>query len=346
MGIASLRKCVSFVLCNVVVVVAGAQAHFEVVKNNAAPIVTVTVNGKPFTSLLFTDTLEKPVLYPIYAPGGQLITRGYPINPRPGEPTDHPHHIGLWLNYENVNGLDFWNNSFAIPADKKKLYGWIRTDSITQTQSGSKGVLSYSAHWENQEKKVLMKEVTRFIFSGDEHTRIIDRTTTLTASETILFKDAKDGMMGLRVGHELQLPDTTVKKFTDDKGNVTNVQGNAYATGNYITSGGKTGNAAWGTRASWCMLYGKEGNDTISIAVIDHPGNVGYPAYWHARDYGLFAVNPLGQKIFSNGAQTLNYTLDKDKSVTFRYRIVIHSGNRRLTDEEVEKMSKAFDKMQ
>jgi hypothetical protein len=32
---------------------------------------------------------------------------------------DHPHHIGLWFNYENVNGLDFWNNSFAIAPEKK-----------------------------------------------------------------------------------------------------------------------------------------------------------------------------------------------------------------------------------
>src|SRR5215469_9164364 len=91
----------------------------------------VTVDGKPFTSFLFFDTLEKPVLYPIYAPDGQLITRGFPLQPRPGDPTDHPHHIGLWFNYENVNGLDFWNNSYAIPAAKKSQYSWIRTDSVS-----------------------------------------------------------------------------------------------------------------------------------------------------------------------------------------------------------------------
>src|ERR1700750_2219831 len=56
--------------------------------------VTVTAGGAPFTTFLYPDTLEKPVLYPIYAPDGQLITRGFPLAPRQGEPVDHPHHIG------------------------------------------------------------------------------------------------------------------------------------------------------------------------------------------------------------------------------------------------------------
>jgi len=346
MLIACLKKPLAVIVCSIVLMQAYAQAPVQVIKSATQPVVTVTVDGKPFTELLFTDTLEKPVLYPIYAADGQLITRGYPINPRPGEPTDHPHHLGLWLDYENVNGLDFWNNSFAIPADKKQLYGWIRTDSILQTKSGAEGILTYSAHWEDMQKNVLLKEVTTLTFSGDANKRVIDRVTTLTATETVLFKDAKDGMMGLRVARELQLPDTAVKKFTDDKGNVTEVKGNGGATGNYITSQGKTGNAAWGTRASWCMLYGKEGADTISIAIIDHPKNVGYPAYWHARDYGLFAVNPLGQKIFSNGSKTLNFRLKKNASVTFRYRIVINAGSERLTDAEVNNIAGNFSKTQ
>lgn len=344
----SFSKCLFVAMSAAAIITANAQTnHFEVVKSNTTPTVTVTVNGKPFTSLFYPDTLEKPVLYPIYAADGQLITRGYPLNPRPGDPTDHPHHIGLWFNYESVNGLDFWNNSFAIPADKKKNYGWIRTDKIMETKSGNKGLITYAAHWHDINKKVLLNELTSYTFSGDANTRIIDRVTTLTAAEEdVSFKDVKDGLLGLRVAHELQLPDTSVKKFTDDKGNVTNVQGDAYATGNYITSEGKTGNAAWGTRGEWCMLYGKEGADSISIAIIDHPGNVGYPTYWHARDYGLFSANPLGQKIFSNGSQTLNFTLEKGKSVTFRYRIVIRSANKRLNNQEVDKLSKAFAKMQ
>ena len=144
--------------------------------------------------------------------------------------------------------------------------------------------------------------------------------------------DTKDGLLGLRVAHELELPINQTKEYTDDKGNVTKVTTtkDATVTGNYITSAGKQGDAAWGTRGNWCMLYGKKGIDTISIAMIDHPENPGYPTYWHARNYGLFAANPLGQRIFSEGKENLNFRISKGHTAIFRYRIVIHSGKQRL----------------
>ena len=183
--------------------------------------VNILIGSKLFTSFIYPDTLEKPVLYPLIAADGITVTRGYPIAPRQGEPTDHPHHIGLWFTFENVNGLDFWNNSFAIPADKKHSYGWIKTDKILETKSGDKGLLTYHANWTNQKNDILLEEVTSFEFSGNDHQRIIDRTTTLTAKVDVLFKDAKDGLLGFRVAHELQIPAKEEKKYTDDKGNVT-----------------------------------------------------------------------------------------------------------------------------
>jgi hypothetical protein len=306
--------------------------------------VIVTAADEPFTEFIYPDSLEKPVLYPIRAPGGQLITRGFPLLPRAGEPRDHPHHIGLWLNYENVNGLDFWNNSFAIPADKKHLYGWIRTDSIFSLESGKTGRLGYRAHWEDWQKKNLLDEVSMYTFSANAERRIIDRTTTLTALEDISFPDAKDGMLGLRVARELQLPSTETRQFSDNKGNISKVtpQSDSMETGNYLTSRKKGGNEAWGTRAEWCLLYGKMQGDTISIAIIDHPGNPGYPTYWHARGYGLFAANPLGQKIFSNGKEELGFKLKKGESVVFRYRIVIASGKERLSSGVLDRLVSEF----
>lgn len=307
--------------------------------------VIININDKPFTEFIFPDSLEKSVLFPIYAPDGNLITRGFPLAPRAGEPTDHPHHIGLWFNYEKVNVLDFWNNSYNIPADKKHLYGWIRTNNITQTKSGEKGLLAYNANWTDQQKNILLTESTTFIFSANNNERIIDRTTTLTAQQDVSFEDSKDGLLGLRVAHELELPSSQPKKFTDDKGNITTVAPDTIATGNYLTSEGKQGDSAWGTRAKWCLLYGKKNNDTISIAIIDNPQNPGYPTFWHARGYGLFAANPLGQKIFSNGKLELNFKLKKGESATFRYRIVIASGKEKISIDHINKLSDEFAKM-
>ncbi len=303
----------------------------------------ITINGKPFTEFVYADSMEKPFLYPIYAPDGQVITRGFPWNPQPNDPTDHPHHIGLWFNYEKVNGLDFWNNSYAIPAEKKKQYGWIRTKKVTDTQSGEKGKLVYEADWTDQDKNVLMKEKTTFIFSGGP-ANIIDRITELTAVQNMVLPDAKDGMLGLRVAHELELPVTETKEYKDDKGNITKISAtkDATVTGNYLTSQGKEGDAAWGTRANWCMLYGKKGGDAISIVIIDNPRNPGYPTYWHARNYGLFAANPLGQKVFSEGKEVMNFRLLKGATATFSYRILIASGKERLSETAINEFASSF----
>ena len=306
--------------------------------------VVITIDGKPFTDLIYTDTMEKPFLYPIYAANGKTITRGFPWNPAPNDPVDHPHHIGLWFKYESVNGLDFWNNSYAIEADKKKNYGWIRTQKILHTKSGKQAGVAYAADWTDQQKKVLLEEITELNFSTIGNDRVIERITKLTAVEDINFNDVKDGMLGLRVAHELELPISETKKYTDASGIVTYVKANkdSAVTGNYLTSEGKQGDAAWGTRGNWCMLYGKLGGDSISIVMIDHPKNPGYPTYWHARNYGLFAANPLGQKAFSNGKTILNFKLNKGESVLFRYKIIIAAGKNRLQNATIEKLALEF----
>ena len=102
------------------------------------------------------------------------------------------------------------------------------------------------------------------------------------------------------------------------------------------------GDSAWGTRGNWCMLYGRKQQDTLSVVMIDHPSNPGYPTYWHARGYGLFAANPLGQKIFSNGKETYNFHLRQGESTTFRYRIVIAAGGRRLSTGRIGQLADDF----
>ena len=83
----------------------------------------------------------------------------------------------------------------------------------------------------------------------------------------------------------------------------------------------------WGKRAPWVALRGEINSEKVTLALFDHPENVGYPTYWHARGYGLFAANPLGQKIFSEGAEELNFSLKAGESVTFRHRLLIRSGD-------------------
>ncbi len=307
--------------------------------------VDVLIGGKFFTSYIYTGNIEKPVLYPLQTASGVLVTRGFPLNPRPNERTDHPHHIGMWFTYGDVSGLDFWNNSYAIPDSAKYKYGSIKHQQVEATQDGTKsGRLAVTANWVDVKGKVLLKEETTFIFSGDATHRVIDRMTTLTAQqEKVSLKDNKEGIMGIRVARELEIPADKPEIFTDAKGIPTKVAvlNNEGVTGNFLTSEGKKGNDAWGTRGKWCLMYGKKNNQDVSIAIFDHPENPGYPTYWHARGYGLFAANNLGQESLSGGKDKLNYSLEPGKSATFKYRIVITNGSTPSADQ-LNKMAAEF----
>ncbi len=108
----------------------------EVVPREADRRVDVTVDGKPFTSYIWPTTLKKPTLYPLRAASGVTVTRGWPLEPRPGERVDHPHQVGLWFNHGDVGGLDFWNNSDAIPAARADKMGTIVHRAVRHVQSG------------------------------------------------------------------------------------------------------------------------------------------------------------------------------------------------------------------
>lgn len=333
----------AFLVCCLIAEAKRAD-RISIIANEQQRRVDIVIDGQPFTSYIWPTTLKKPVLYPLRTAKGTVITRGYPLEQRPGERIDHPHHAGLWFNYENVNGLDFWNNSDAIPPENAPKMGTILHQSIVSAKSGSQqGELDVETDWVNFEKKVLLNEHTHFVFRGGSDFRSVDRIATLSALDgKVSFPDEKDGMLGLRVIRALEIPSDKPEVYTDASGRPTTVAklDSTGVNGTYLTSEGKKGDAAWGTRGRWCNLSGLVGDEPVTITILDHPQNPGFPTYWHARGYGLFAANPLGQKIFSNGKEVLNFSLAPHASVTFRYRILISSAI--LKPEATEAAYKEF----
>jgi hypothetical protein len=313
---------------------AASQNGVQVVPDAAHRRVDITIDGKQFTSYIWPTTLKKPVLYPIIDADGVTITRGWPLAPRPGERTDHPHHNGLWFNYSNVNGFDFWNNSDAIPPERAPKMGTIVFNKIISSKSGAaKGELVTSSTWIDGNNHPILSDTTQYVFAHDGSTRSIDLIVTLKALDHVVFHDDKDGLLGLRVARWLESPEEKGGTFADSNGvatpvaAATNLPGVAPPTGEYLTSEGVKGEAAWSTRGRWCALAGhNDSGHTVTIAILDHPGNVGYPTYWHARGYGLFAANPFGRQMFDPKQQPLNFSLERGQSVTMRYRVVIYVG--------------------
>jgi hypothetical protein len=324
---------------------AGSGPRVDVQARVAERRVDVTVDGQPFTSYAWPERLAKPVLYPIRTALGTLVTRGFPLDPRPGERVDHPHQVGFWFNFGDVNGVDFWGNSEAIPPAERAKMGEVRHREIVAARGGpGRGELEVRMDWVFPGAPESLEEETRFVFSADAGSRAIDRLATLTAKGgKVTFRDTKEGMLGLRVARSLEQPADKPEVFTDASGKPTAVPvlDNAGVTGLYTSSEGLKGDAVWGTRARWMALSGHVGNEDVVLLMLDHPKNPGYPTYWHARGYGLFAANPFGPKAFSNGKEAERpYSLDARASATFRHRLLVLPGP--LSPEKAEAAWKEF----
>jgi hypothetical protein len=157
---------------------------------------------------------------------------------------------------------------------------------------------------------------------------MIDRTAVLTAADgagDISMKDNKEGMLGLRVIRALEDPAEKSGEFRDETGAVKRMRDmdTTGVTGKYLSSEGKVGGEVWGTRGTWTKLSGTLDGKPLTVAILDHPKNPGHPTYWHARGYGLYAANPLGQKEFSKGQETLDFSIPAGQRATFSYRVLL-----------------------
>ena len=189
-------------------------------------------------------------------------------------------------------------------------------------------------------------EESTFVFSGTQHLRTIDRTTKLVAQqEKVVFKESKEGMMGIRVDRAFEEPSTKPEVYTDASGNPTTVAtlNNEGVNGVYRNSMGDEKGNVWGKRAGWVSLSATKGKEQITIAMVDNKQNVGYPAHWHARTYGLFAVNNLGSKVYVPTDEEFLNTLNPGEAMVFKHRILLNTGNF-LSDEEMNKQFEQFNK--
>ena len=320
----------------------GARVDLKV--DEAEKKVEVLVDGELFTSYIYPDQVKKPVLWPVMSPEGNMLTRSFPMVNKEGDRTDHPHHVGVWFNYGDVNGLDFWNNSEAIPAERRHEYGSIRHLSVERAESGiGSAELVTRSEWLGPNQEVLLSEKTTCKFLAVDGMRIIDRIARLEAiSDSVLFRDNKEGMFAIRVARELELPSEGSAKLMDAHGNITKVEqmDNSIVKGNYRSAEGLEGGAVWGTRCRWMKLFSEINGEKVSLVIIDHPSNPGYPTYWHARGYGLFSANTLGQRVFSKGAHELDFLLTRGEIAKFKYRLVVAAGD--LNDEEINQLADSF----
>ena len=274
--------------------------------------VRVEIGGKLFTEFRHGDA-PHVFYYPLIGPDGVSMTRSWPMDDPPDEEHDHPHHRSMWLSHGAVNGVDFWGEDASYKGTPKHPVGKIVFDKTIAAKGGGTGVVTTSQKWIAPDGSMPVTSVqTLRVHDRPETERMFDFETTLTAGEKeVTFGDTKEGTFGIRIAESMRLK-----------------KPNAPGEGHIVNSEGLRDDAVWGTRAKWVDMSGPIDGKTYGIAIFDHPTNLRHPTRWHARDYGLFAANPFCEvemdKSQPKGAG--DYVLKAGQSITFKYRVLIHSG--------------------
>jgi len=277
--------------------------------------IDVVIGGKPFTTYYFGSDSPKPYLHPLRSAQGTVVTRGWPmIKNISGESHDHPHHRAMFFAHGDVNGVDFWGEGEPSRAAQTAHRQFYSSEELPKGRTvfrkldeASGNILRAEFDLVGPDGKAIGEETQEYTFSGDESTRTIDCAFTLSANHGPLkIGDTKEGTFAIRVLKALEAP-----------------------TGHMLNSEGKVGEKEiWGTRADWVDYSGTVAGETLGIATFDNPGNIKHPTYWHAREYGLFAVNPFGEHDFYNDPmRDGSVTVPAGQSLTLRYRVLIHQGD-------------------
>jgi methane monooxygenase PmoA-like len=323
--ICPLDRFVAVAVCLAVFTIARSRAAESGVKITELPDkLRVEIGGELFTEYCYKGA-PHVYFYPVIGPGGAKMTRDWPMKDVPGEEHDHPHHRSLWFAHGEVNGVDFWAEPKSFAAGKERPTGQIVHDKFLDVKSdGKEGVIKSLNKWVAPDGTVVLtSEQTVRIYNRPATERLFDFEVTLKAGDKpVVFGDTKEGSMACRVNESIR-----VTKGKKEPGQ-----------GHLVSSEGVRDVAVWGKRANWCDYSGPIDGKTLGIAIFDHPQNPRHPSWWHARDYGLFAVNPFGQHDFEKKPpHTGDMTVEPGKSVTFRYRFYIHEG-----DEKQAKVAERY----
>lgn len=265
--------------------------------------IRIEANGKLLTEIR-TQGFSNPILYPINNPSGQSLVRDWPVieNGRTGEQPDHPHHKSLFIGHQRINGVDFWHEGGKC--------GTTEQVRIIETRSGTDRALLRTLNlWKDSSGKVICSDTRELQFSIVDKATCIDLELNMHASHgDLTFSEYKDGFVGLRTHPHLRLSANPGKGVKE-------------VFGKAVNSKGVEGKGIWGQRANWVHYWGKVEGKDAGVAILSHPSNPRNPSWWHARDYGLIAVNPFGPKRSKGDGKLI---LPAGQTLTLRYRFLFH----------------------
>ncbi len=251
--------------------------------------VLIRWNNRLLTGYRAHASLKYPYFNPLAGPATGLSVTAESALP-------YPHHRGLWLGCDPLNGGNYWS-------DGPLKQGQIKSTKLELTEATKESAqIQNECQWIRPEAPSPLKDQRQFTVRVlGEHAWVIDADITLFAQEDISIKRAKHSLFAIRAASDIS---------PSYGGVLMNSNGGVGAEGTY------------GKPAHWCGYHGKRASRpevVEGIAVMDHPENPWGPCPWFTREYGHLSPSPFN---FLDKP----WQFEKGNSLRLRYRVVVHSG--------------------
>jgi len=280
-------------------------------------------HGRVVWQLNFDKKEGKPYFHPVCLTDGTELTWH--------RPPDHPWHYGLWFSWKYINGLNYWEEDRQTGLSEGRTE--IRHVEVKPGDDYSAYIALELSYRPPGAPAVLMEDRRISVSAPDDQGAYrINWSSSFTAGDADVLLDRtpipgeKDGQSwGGYAGLSVRL----AKNITDWQ---------------LIDSEGRKGLTAHGQKARWMDFSGQtaEGR-AVGMAILDHPDNLRHPSP------GFVIMDPKVPFGYFSPALLFNqpYTLPAGKSLTLRYRVLIHPGraDKNLLEREWKSFSKAADSL-
>lgn len=255
--------------------------------------VQLRLNNMPLTVYRAHPSLKYPYFYPLngLASGTSLTTESS---------LPYPHHRGLWLGCEPLNGGDYWadNGLKSGQVRSEQLELGEKKDNAAEFLNNCQWVRENAPSPWSDERKFSVKILNKRVW-------VIDAEIKITANEDIEIKKAKHSFFALRAAADISP---------------------AYGGILMNSEGGVGAEETLGREADWCGYHGKRASNNAmeGIAIMNHPDNP-WKSTWLTRDYGHLSPSPF---YFLDEP----WRLSKGQSIDLKYRVAMHVGTPKKAD--------------
>ena len=250
--------------------------------------INVTIDNMFFTSYIFSDDEKYPFFYPVNGPS----TASSVTSMRNGE---YPHHSSLFFGCDLLNGGNWWQEGLS----RGRI---ISVNAQIVKQGGDTVLITDECIWSRPGAISPVKDSRVITITSPSKGKIlIDFDITLVMLTDVTILKNNHSLFSVRTASDLSV------KYGGTMVNAENL---------------RSEKETFGIKSAWIDYYGKRGNITEGIAIIQHPSNPWYPAPWFTRDYGFMSPTPM---YWPENGKDLSF--EKDTELNLHYRVIVHSGD-------------------